>query len=141
MNVQDLHKEIKRRMNINEIYDHNYYEHLKKKEYIKASEDLWGMVNNLASILSLLFRGKPISDHNDMRRFIDSISTLKSEPKLKELLLACERLHANFYHNFMDEIQLEEHIMKAEEFTQLLKKYIWEKLQELRLSSTQKKEY
>ena len=133
MSIQDLHKEIKRRISINEIYDRDYREHLKKKEYVKVSEDLWGMVNNLASILSLLLRGKPISDHNDMRKFIDSISSLKSEPKLKELLLSCERLHANFYHNFMDEIQLKEHIMKAEELIQLLKTYIWEKLQELQI--------
>jgi len=125
---RDLIEKIQHRVNIIRKYFENYYRHLDARDYMKASEDLWGIVNNLASILSLLSRGKPISKHSELRELIDHLIKLKQNPELKELLLACERLHANFFHNFMDEEQFREHREKAEKLIRILETYISEEL-------------
>ena len=125
---EDLLRELLRRRYIIEKYYENYLKHLEGREYDKASEDLWGIVNNLASMLGLLLVGKPIGRHDELRKFINDLISSKGDVRLKELLLACERLHANFFHNFMDEQQFEEHRVKAEEFISILKKYITDEL-------------
>ncbi len=126
--LEELLRELLRRKGVVEKYYENYLKHLEGRDYDEASEDLWGVVNNLVSILSLLLRGKPIGRHEELRKFIDDLISLKGDARLKELLLACERLHANFFHNFMDEQQFEEHRVKAEEFISILKKYITDEL-------------
>jgi len=129
----DLIEEIQRRRHIIEKYSENYYKHLEARDYSKASEDLWGIVNNLASILSLLLQGKSIGKHSELREFINHLIILKQNPELKELLLACEILHSNFFHNFMDELQFEEHRIKAEKLIKILETYIIEELSKSKL--------
>jgi len=126
---EDLLRELLRRRYMIEKYYENYLKHLESREYDKASEDLWGVVNNIASMLSLLLKGKPIGKHEELRKFVNELISLKGDVRLKEFLLACERLHANFFHNFMDEQQFEEHRVKAEELISILEKYIAEELQ------------
>jgi len=125
---RDLIEKIQHRVNIIRKYFENYHRHLDARDYMKASEDLWGIVNNLASILSLLSRGKPISKHSELRELIDHLIKLKQNPELKELLLACETLHANFLHNFMDEEQFKDHREKAEKLIRILETYISDEL-------------
>jgi len=130
---EDFIKEIQRRRHVIREYFENYYKHLEVRDYVKASEDLWGIVNNLASILSLLLRGKPIGKHSELRELIDHLITMKQNPELKELLLACETLHANFFHNFMDEEQFKEHREKAEKLIRFLETYISDELSKIGL--------
>jgi len=125
---EDLLKELLRRWHMVKKYHENYLKHLESREYDKASENLWGIVNNLASMLSLLLGGKPIGKHDELRKFVNELISLKGDIRLKGLLLACERLHANFFHNFMDEQQFEEHRVKAEELISILEKCIDEEL-------------
>jgi len=71
--VEELAREVKRRMSIVESYSRNYAEYLRRGDYAKASEALWGILNNLASILSLLYGGRPISKHDELRSFINDL--------------------------------------------------------------------
>ena len=125
---RDLIEKIQHRVNLIRKYFKNYYRHLDARDYMKASEDLWGIVNSLASILSLLLRDKPVSKHSELRELINHLIAMKQNPELGELLSACETLHANFYHNFMDEQLFEKHREKAEKLIRILETYISDEL-------------
>jgi len=132
--VEELAGEVRRRMSIVENYSRNYAEYLHKGDYAKASEALWGILNNLASILSLLHGGRPISRRDELRSFMNDLaSALKSEEVVK-WFRACERLHANFFHNFMDKDAFEEHRAEAEKLIYTLQKLVADKLRELGIS-------
>lgn len=123
-----LLEEVKRRRSVIESYYRNYYRHLEAKEYAKASEDLWGIVNNLLSILRLLREGKPVSKHRDARTFLSYLAKIKGDMRLEDLMDACEVLHANYFHNFMDEGLFGRYRLKAEELIKTLDKYVEEEL-------------
>jgi len=123
--------EIRRRLNIIESYSKNYKESLDKKEYGKASEMLWGIINNLASILSILNGGKPISKHSELREFINSLAYVLKDEEIIDLFRSCEILHANYFHNFLDEILFESYRKDAEKLIN--------KLQELTIRELQAK--
>ncbi len=73
----------------------------------KASEALWGTVSCLLNCYHLLLQGKPLSDHSTLRRFAKEI--LLSQPGGEELFEAfrsAEKLHANFYHMFLEDDEI-----------------------------------
>ena len=92
--------EIERRRRIIEAYSKNYRKHLEQGELAKASEDLWGIVNNLAV----------------------------KDQELPQLLHAAERLHANYYHNFMDQELFREDQEKTEKLIHKLQELIEQEL-------------
>lgn len=121
--------EVERRRNAAETYYANYQKHLVERNLAKASEDIWGVVNQLASALSILLRGKPISTHRELREFIKQVAYAKGDEKLPELLQACEMLHVNYFHQFMEDEMFESHRLKAEELIMRLQAYIAQELQ------------
>jgi len=132
--VEELAGEIKRRMSIIENYSRNYAEYLRRGDYAKASEMLWGIVNNLASILSILHGGKPISRHDELRSFMNSLAAALKREDIVKQFSACERLHSNFFHNFMDEEEFEEYRVEAEKLIDALQRLAAEKLRQLGVS-------
>jgi len=130
--ISELLKEVERRKLIVENYYRNYRLHVNSKNYSKASEDLWGVVNNLLIILSLVMTGKSVSSHSALRDFVNQLIAIKRNEKLRELFRAAERLHANYFHNFMDEEMFNEDREKVEELIRILEQYILEELEKLR---------
>jgi len=128
--MEELIEEVKRRIGIIESYSRNYVDYLHKGDYAKASEMLWGILNNLASILSLLHGGKPISGHPELKSFITSLASMLRNEDIVKWFRACEKLHANFFHHFMDEATFEEYRVEAERLINTLQKLVVEKLQE-----------
>jgi len=132
--MEELAGEIKRRMGIIESYSRNYAEYLRRGDYAKASEMLWEIVNNLASILSILYGGKPISKHDELRSFVNSLAAALKREDIVRWFRACERLHSNFFHNFMDEETFGEYRAEAEKLIDALQRLVAEKLRELGIS-------
>jgi len=129
--MEGLAEEVRRRIGIIESYSRNYAGYLRKGDYAKASEALWGILNNLASILSILHGGKPISRHDELRNFMNSLASMLRNEDIVKWFRACEILHSNFFHNFMDEAMFEEHRVEAEKLINVLQKLVVDKLREL----------
>lgn len=129
--MERLVEEVRRRISIIETYYRNYVEHLSRKEYAKASEALWGILNNLASILSMLYGGKPISKHDELRKFINHLASMLRSEDIVRWCRSCEVLHANYFHNFMDEDMFEHYRADAEKLINTLQRLVVEKLREL----------
>lgn len=130
-------QEVERRLALVEEYYENYRSYLARGAYSKASEYLWGIANNLASLLSLLKGGRPITRHSDLRRFLDvlvrELAAREGSGEVVEAfrggVLALEILHANFFHDFLEERQFEELRIKAERLLKILEEELYRLLQ------------
>jgi hypothetical protein len=114
----DLEKVIEKYIFIAQRYYSNYLAHRDRREFDKASEDLWGVVNAIASALSILLSGKPIKDHRNLRELINDIAI--ENPEIIKLYREAERLHANFYHGFLTQEDFKDSVAKIEKLITIL---------------------
>lgn len=78
----------------------NFEKRYQEKEYVKASELLWGSVSNITIAIGLLYERK-LGKH---RRLVDFMRELaQGDPKVGDWINAAESLHSNFYNNWMEE--------------------------------------
>jgi len=85
------------------------------KKYPKASEFLWGALNNLVYALGLILYGERPSTHSKIKDIINKISVDFNKPEIADLFKAsAEVLHANFYHDFLDEDSFNYHAENVE---------------------------
>jgi Arc/MetJ-type ribon-helix-helix transcriptional regulator len=104
-------EEVKAKRRLADHYYDNYRRLYLQGEYSKASEYIWGAVNALAYALGL-FEGMKLSDHGKVVKFLKLLANQHKE--VAEGVLPIQRLHANFFHDFMDEEMFKEDAAKAE---------------------------
>ena len=105
------------------------YNELKiRRELSKAGEILWSIIMIMLTMVSLVLTGKPLARHSEAKRFVKKdlssiyYSLYGMDPaRLVALFEAAERLHANFYHEFLDEEELLEHLGAGEELATVLR--------------------
>ena len=78
---------------------------VREKEFQKAGEFLWASVIEYLKIISLITPPhKPLSSkHGEIRKFVRQLSISLKDPDLFNMFRKAEKLHANFYENFLDE--------------------------------------
>ena len=108
-----------------------YVELKNRGALVKAGEVLWSAIMVLISMLSLLTRGSTVSHHKEAKLFVKKdLSELYhtiygDDPRhLVELFSYAEKLHANFYHEFLDEEELMDCIGASERLATILKDMI-----------------
>jgi len=76
---------------------------LKKQDYSKAGEMLWGAVAALIKRLEIM-RGKPVkSGHYELIKAAKEIAELMQDEKLRKTIVKdASALHANYYEDFID---------------------------------------
>lgn len=89
-------------INAKHYYD-NSQETLQKKEFGKAGELLWGAIAETAKALHLINSDVPLSNHNNIRDFLGTLSTSYSKKELDEWKNSADNLHVNFYETYLDE--------------------------------------
>jgi len=128
---EDELQEVFRRKRLADLYYDNYRYYYSRKELAKASEFIWGTVNALAYALGL-FYGLKLSDHKKVVEFLKMLATQYEE--IREGITAVQRLHANYYHNFMDEELFEEDRVKAEKLISKLAELLYHHIEMLKRS-------
>lgn len=81
---------------------------LTEGDIFQASEKLWGAASHVV-IAEMHRRGIKQSGHKEMIRSVRSFAEDFNDTTLRGLFSSAEMLHANFYHGFMDEEEVEEH--------------------------------
>jgi hypothetical protein len=109
--LQEVVQEVMKKRKLADYYYDNYRKFYLRKEYSKASEFIWGVVNALSYSLGL-FYGKELRRHDEVIEFLKILA--KQHEEIREGISAVQRLHANYFHNFMDEDLFEEDRSKAE---------------------------
>ena len=103
------------------FYYDNAKEYVRRREYSKAGEALWGSINVYLKIISLIISNRPLpTEHREIRRYVRSLSNSLRDPELYEWYKKAEKLHANFYHSFLDEEEFGENFSYSEKLLQKL---------------------
>lgn len=123
-------QEILRRKRLADHYYINFRKFYEAKKYSKASEFLWGTINNLVYAIGL-FYDKKIGKHNEVVEFIKDLALGEKNDELVEQLVSAERIHANFFHDFMTELMFEDDKNKTEKLIETLSEILDEKTQDL----------
>ena len=85
-----------------------------------GSEKLWGAASHAVMALAMQ-RGLPIHQHSDLKRAVQELSQETGDSNLNAGYSVAEKFHANYYHGFMDDFQIEGDRPIVEAFvTQLL---------------------
>lgn len=106
-----------------------FFDEAKKLEdegdIVQASEKLWGSVTALLNIVGEKKR-MPHYTHRDYWEIMNKIFDDTKDDELLELFALAEKLHANFYHDFIPKHQFPTYSKKLEVLLEKLKKYIKE---------------
>ncbi len=121
MNVTErAMSEINRRGELANYYYDNFRKHYETKKFSKASEFLWGTLNALVYAIGL-FYGRKLTTHRSVVDFVKELASAYKDEEMGEWIYDAETIHANFFHDFMDESKFEYYRPKTEK---LLKKLV-----------------
>ena len=73
---------------------------------LQASEKLWGAASH-AVLAASQFNGWPGSRHYALKQAAERLATEHDDPLIGYGFEVAEKLHGNFYHDFMEEFELE----------------------------------
>ena len=107
MNIIDDLEEIDRRKKLADFYYDNYVKYYYEKKYSKASEFLWGVINNLLYAIGMFYI-KKISDHGAAVKFIEELSAIYKDVNFSVYLASAQSIHANFFHDYMDRLMFDD---------------------------------
>ena len=99
----------KRKSEENRLFS-NFEKRYREREFVKASEFLWGSISKIAYAIGLLY-GKKLGKHKEIVSLMRDLA--KGEPKIIDWISAAESLHSNFYHNWMEEETFENYVRKV----------------------------
>ena len=75
-------------------------------DVLQASEKMWGAATH-AVIAVAQRRGWLYGGHREMRIVVERLAQEHDDPTLSPRFSVAEKLHANFYHGFMEPFQME----------------------------------
>ena len=130
MNLEaTLIEEIPNRRKLIDVYLSNYkhFLSLDPPEYSKASEMLWGVINNLVWTLGKLLNDEDIRSHKRIRTFLNDLFTVRGLD-MGFNITSAEELHRNFFHNHVPPDDFENYRVKVEEMIEKLKGIVVDEL-------------
>ncbi len=82
---------------------------------LKASEKLWGAASHAVMAVAQQ-RGWPYGSHRAIKTAADRLGELHDDSVLSNGFGVAEKFHANFYHGFMEDYQLDADRPKVKDF-------------------------
>ena len=87
-------------LKLHEKYLKEAEEYERKSDMAQAGEKYWGTVTALLSAIAEQ-RGWRHQHHRDYSDIIEKLAEELNAPEIARLFASAERLHANYYHNFL----------------------------------------
>ena len=128
MSEELIREIVKRKRLADEAFD-NYVKFYKKGDLVKASEFLWGIVNNLTYALGL-FDGLKLSKHQKIIDYLKMLAISMDDKAMTDEVQAVRILHANFYHDFLSNEQFEYYTKLAESLINKLARMLYDRFRE-----------
>jgi len=95
-------EKITKYISLSKIYIRNADLMIKKREYNKAGEMLWGAIAELLKGIGII-HDYPIRTHKELIKIAKYIALNKNDKELDEAIVNHgQALHANFYEDFLD---------------------------------------
>ncbi|MDT7971178.1 MAG: PaREP1 family protein [Vulcanisaeta sp.] len=98
--IQDPKKNVSVYLELHEKFLKEAEEEYAKGDLVQASEKLWGSVASLLNAIAEV-RGWEHSSHRDYQIIVENLFKETGDRELSICFDAAEKLHANFYHNFL----------------------------------------
>lgn len=95
-------------------------EMVEKGDSRKASEALWGSIAEALLSLAVAKGLKPPTDHRSLKALARDIGI----EAVKQAFKTAEKLHANYYHGFMDDEDVKEDLAIVEEGVRVLENMV-----------------
>jgi len=96
--LEKIHKYI----SLSKLYLKNANEMIKKEEFSKSGEMLWGAISTLLKAIGMKYN-KPIKNHKSLIQVAKYISLAEGDKELKDsIVIHAQALHANYYEGFID---------------------------------------
>ena len=111
--------EIKRRRKLADYYYDNFRKHYEIKKFSKASEFLWGALNALVYAIGLFYDRK-LTTHRAVVDFVKELASTCKDEEMGGWITDAETIHANFFHDFMNESMFEDYRHKTEKLLKRL---------------------
>lgn len=90
-------------------------------DLVQAGEKYWGAVVALLSAVAEK-RGMPHYTHRDLWEVVEALVEETGDPEYSTLFSIAEKLHANFYHNFLKKPSFDRHREGALRLVEMLKR-------------------
>ncbi len=97
-----LMEKITEYVSLSELYLKNANDMIRKKEYSKAGEMVWGAVATIIKAIGILY-GRRTKNHREIIDLAKSISLQLNDKELLEgIVKYAQGFHANYYENFIE---------------------------------------
>jgi len=124
-NVVELSEEIEKFRKRTAQFIQNSREFYIRKEFEKSGELLWGSLANMINIFSLLYTGKAKTGHQELIELVKQIAHDKKDERLFTAIDKWgQKLHANYYHGFLFEMDFVEIYPEVEYAIEQLEKFL-----------------
>ena len=82
-------------------------EEFAKNDIFQGSEKLWGAATQAVLAIASQQNGKEPHTHRDMKKLVLKLSEIHESPNLALQFAVAEGFHANFYHGWKDDFQIQ----------------------------------
>ena len=96
----DVDERVELYLKLYEKYLREAEEYLEKGDIVQAGEKYWGTVTALLSAIAEQ-RSWRHHHHRDYSDIIENLAEELRDPEIARLFASAERLHSNYYHNFL----------------------------------------
>ena len=86
-------------------------------DHLQASEKLWGAASHVV-MAAAQQHGWPYGSHRAMKTAADRMGEIYNDSSLSNGFGLAEKFHANFYHDFMEDYQLDSDRPKIRDFVE-----------------------
>lgn len=87
-------------LKLNNKYLKEAEELIKRKDYVQASEKLWGAAAEIVKVLAAK-RGIELKSHRELYKFVAKLGTELEDTEFVRLFSLASALHQNFYENWL----------------------------------------
>ena len=117
----EAEEKVEHYLKLNNKYLDEAEELIKKKDYVQASEKLWGAAAEIVKVVAAK-RGVEIKSHGELYKFVAKLGTELGDPKLSRLFGLAGALHQNFYENWLPPATVVDHAEAVKELVAKLKR-------------------
>jgi len=117
----EAEEKVEHYLKLNNKYLDEAEELIKKKDYVQASEKLWGAAAEMVKVVAAK-RGIEIKSHRELYKFVAKLKTELGDPELSRLFGLAGALHQNFYENWLPPATVVDHAEAVKELVAKLKR-------------------
>ncbi|MDI6885123.1 MAG: PaREP1 family protein [archaeon] len=110
-------------VNLSERYIDEADEHIKKEDYVQASEKLWGAASQMVKAVAAK-RNVELRSHGDLNRFVADVRREVNEPEIRRVWQIATSLHQNFYEAWLPGETVKESVEDIKRFREMLERIL-----------------